>query len=86
MRAGPQLLKKNENFELVPNGGGEIPVLGTCELMLESEKRYDLVTFYVKGANALLRYPTANCLEIIKVVNSIDEGGKRLSAFVSRNR
>lgn len=76
----PQLLKKKGSCELVPYGGGKIPLLGTCDLMLETEKRYDVVTFYVvKGANgSLLGYPTADCLEIIKVVNSIDGTKKKV--------
>ncbi|XP_055999096.1 uncharacterized protein LOC130047746 [Ostrea edulis] len=76
----PQLLKKKGSCELVPYGGGKISLLGTCDLMLETEKRYDVVKFYVvKGANgSLLGYPTADCLEIIKVVNSIDGTKKKV--------
>ena len=43
----PRLLEKNKSRELVPYGGGKIPVLGTCDLMLETEKSYDVFTFYV---------------------------------------
>ena len=69
----PRLRKKNKSRELVPYGGGKIPVLGTCDLILETKKTYDVFTFYVvKGVNgSLLGYPTAASLKIIKVVNSI---------------
>ena len=70
----PQLWEKNKSRELVPYGCGKIPVLGTCDLILETKKSYDVFTFYVvKGINgSLLGYPTAASLEIIKVVNSIN--------------
>ena len=38
----PQLREKNKNRELVPNGGGKIPVLGICDLMLETKKSFDV--------------------------------------------
>ncbi|KAK3085057.1 hypothetical protein FSP39_023610 [Pinctada imbricata] len=69
----PKLRSKDKKNKLVPYGGGKISVLGTCDLKVETEKTYDVVTFYVvKGkGGSLLGFPKANKLNIIKVVNSV---------------
>ncbi|XP_062593849.1 uncharacterized protein LOC134255342 [Saccostrea cucullata] len=76
----PKLRRRKEHCELVPYGGGKIPVLGTCDLTLEREKSYDIVRFYVvKGVNgSLLGYPTADSLQIIKLVNNVNDIKKKV--------
>ena len=66
--------KQRDGGKLVPYGEGKITVLGTCNLKMETDKAYDVVRFYVVRGNSgsLLGFPTADQLNIIKVVNKVE--------------
>lgn len=73
---GSPKLQKNNNPPLYPYGGGKaLNIKGRCQLMVETANKIDLHTFYVVKGNhgALIGYPAASELELIKIVNKIEK-------------
>lgn len=72
-RIGKPKLRKGK-MTLTPYGGkGEIKVIGTCDLAMETSRSYSMRQFHVVEGEggSLLGYPTANQLKILTVVNKI---------------
>ena len=79
----PRLQKKNIP-PLYPYGGGQsLNVKGHCEIMVETANKIDTHKFYVVKGNhgALIGYPSASELELIKVVNKIKPQEKYPNLF-----
>lgn len=73
-RIRKQKLRKGKTT-LTPYGGkGEIKVMGTCDLAMETSKSYSMIPFHVVEGEggSILGYPTADQLKILTVLNKID--------------
>ena len=73
-KIGAPKLTKGKSPTLLPYGGSApIKVVGQCELTVETNHSIDSDTFYVVKGNsgALLGYPLATKLGLVKIVNQI---------------
>ncbi|CAG2223866.1 unnamed protein product [Mytilus edulis] len=70
---GSPKLNKND-IKLLPYGGGKpLEVTGACELGVETKHKYGVHKFYVVrgGHGALIGYPTASQLGLVKIIQPI---------------
>ena len=72
----PPYPKLNRNdTKLLPYGGGKpLEVTGACELEVETKDKYGAHKFYVMkgGHGALIGYPTASQLGLVKIIQPIN--------------
>lgn len=75
-KIGAPKMTKGNNPNLLPYGGGDpLKVMGKCQLNVESKNTIDCDTFYVVQGNhgALLGYPLASKLGLVKIINQITD-------------